>query len=117
MWKSKKLRKTEKTKNSLEKITLKLLLSLSIILLLKSLKNNLENLKSGDIEYTDKVISRQVGFQSDVQTDNDPVEQVLVSRFSQRTSGVVALFQVLPLVDELVTDLHAWTSDGFAKFR
>merc|ERR1719376_1531107 len=45
----------------------------------------LENLETSDVKYTDEVVSRQVGFQSDVQAHDDPVEQVLVRCFCKST--------------------------------
>ena len=80
-------------------------------------KNYLKNLETSNIEHTNKVVSWQIGVQGDVQSNDNPVEQVLVGGLGQSSGGVITLIHVLTFVDELISDLYTGTGDGLAEFR
>ncbi|MGZ1424058.1 hypothetical protein ACXORV_09630, partial [Streptococcus thermophilus] len=64
-----------------------------------------ENLKTGDIEYTDEGGTLLAGFKGLVTLVDQEPEDAIEEGLSQGTDGVVDLVHVHTLGDELVTDL------------
>jgi len=51
----------------------------------------LKDLESSNVQDTDKVVSRQLGVQRNVQTEHDPSEQVVVDSLAKSSGRVFAL--------------------------
>lgn len=78
-------------------------------------KTYVENLETGDIQYTDKVLPLLLGIQGLVTLLHQPLEQPVEHRLRHGAYGVSYLVLVTTLGDELVTDLDPWLQQVLVK--
>jgi len=68
----------------------------------------LEDLESSNIQDTDEIGSLHLGFESFVDTFDNPEEHTFENSFAQSSDGVVDLHNRLTFVDVFSTDLDLW---------
>lgn len=74
-----------------------------------------EDLETGDIQYTDEVLPLLLGIQSLVTLLYQPLEQPVEHRLRHGAYGVGYLVLVTTLGDELVTDFDPWLQQVLVK--
>lgn len=74
-----------------------------------------EDLETGDIQHTDKVLPLLLGVQGLVTLLHQPLEQPVEHRLRHSAHGVGYLVLVTTLSDELVTDLDPWLQQVLVK--
>jgi len=81
----------------------------------ESMETYVEDLKTGDIQYTNEVLPLLLGIQGLVTFFHQPLEQPVEHRLRHGTHGVGYLILVTTLGDELVTDLDPWLQQVLVK--
>lgn len=74
-----------------------------------------EDLETGDIQYTDEVLPLLLGVQGLVTLLHQPLEQPVEHRLRHGAHGIGYLVFVTTLGDELVTDLDPWLQQVLVK--
>lgn len=74
-----------------------------------------EDLETGDIQYTNEVLSLLLGIQGLVTLLHQPLEEPVEHRLRHGTHGIAYLIFVTTLGDELVTDLDPWLQQVLVK--
>lgn len=72
-----------------------------------SFYTHVEDLETGNIQYTDEVLPLLLGVQSLVTLLDEPLEETIEDTLAEGTDGVGDLVLVTTLGDELVSDLDA----------
>ena len=57
----------------------------------KQLAAHIKDFEPSDVQHTNEIVSREFGVQSDVQSVDNPLEQIVVHSFTQGTGGIMAL--------------------------
>lgn len=78
-------------------------------------KTYVEDLETGDIQYTDEMLPLLLGVQGFVTLLHQPLKQPVEHRFRHGTHGIGYLILVTTLGDELVTDLNPWLQQVLVK--
>lgn len=74
-----------------------------------------EDLETGDIQYTNEVLPLLLGVQGLVTLLHQPLEQPIEHRLRHGAHGIGYLILVTTLGDELVTDLDPWLQQVLVK--
>lgn len=74
-----------------------------------------EDLETGNIQYTNEVLPLLLGVQGLVTLFHQPLEQPVEHRFRHGAYGIGYLVLVTTLGDELVTDLDPWFQQVLVK--
>lgn len=74
-----------------------------------------EDLETGDIQYTNEVLPLLLGIQGLVTLLHQPLEQPVEHRLRHGAHGIGYLVLVTTLGDELVTDLDPWFQQVLVK--
>ena len=80
-----------------------------------AMETYVEDLETGNIQYTDEVLPLLLGIQGLVTLLHQPLEQSVEHRLRHGTYGVGYLVLVTTLGDELVTDLDPWLQQVLVK--
>lgn len=78
-------------------------------------KTYVENLETGNIQYTDEVLPLLLGVQGLVTLLHQPFEHPVEHRLRHGAYGIGYLVLVTTLGDELVTDLDPWLQQVLVK--
>lgn len=90
-------------------------ISVSIFVDRGSRETYVENLETGDIQYTNEVLPLLLGIQGLVTLLHQPFEQSVEHRLRHGAHGIGYLVLVTTLGDKLVTDLDPWLQQVLVK--